>query len=140
MRDFVAIVPIDDKLNIYLSKEYRPAWETEIYQIPAGNIKKKGAKEFLKQAHNELREEVGLGAKRTEKILTCPIGGRINQKVTIYLAQDLFPSSKDPDPYEVIEVVKMPFMKAYRLFLEEKIPTTSYSLLGMALVKEKLRL
>lgn len=140
LRDFVAIIPIDNAFNIYLVKEYRSAWEKEIYQIPAGNIEKQGGKELLKQAHNELREEVGLDTKKMEKILTSPVSSRINQKVNFYLAQDLFPSSKKPDPGEIIEVVKMPFGKAYRLFLEGKIPTTIYTILGMILVKEKLKL
>jgi 8-oxo-dGTP pyrophosphatase MutT (NUDIX family) len=140
LRDFVAIVPIDDKFNVYLVKEYRSAWEKEIYQIPAGNIRKQGEKEILKQAHNELREEVGLDARRMEKILTFPVSSRINQKMNLYLAQDLFPSSKKPDPDEIVEVVKMPFRKAYKLFLKGKMQTTIQTILGMVLAKEKLKL
>lgn len=138
--DFVAIVPIDDKMNIYLSKEWRLAWEDEVLQIPAGQCKGKTEKAILKQARNELREEAGLDAKKWEKLLTCPFAARKRQRIHLFLARDLFKSRKEPDEDEVIEAVKMPFKKAYRLFLSGKKLTTSYTVLGMALAKEKLNL
>jgi len=60
------------------------------------------------------------------------------------LAQDLYKSAKQPDEGEIIEVVKMPFTKACRDFFSGKIPTTSYTLVGLtlalALAKDKLKL
>jgi ADP-ribose pyrophosphatase len=138
--DFVAIVAVDSQKNIYLSKEWRVAWGKEILQIPAGGIEKENKKKMIKQARKELREEVGLDAKKLEKILTSPFAARWRQKVHIYLAQDLFESKKKSDQDEIIKVVKMPFQKAYKLFLSGKIPTTSYTILGMALAKEKLKI
>ncbi|MCJ7829685.1 ADP-ribose pyrophosphatase, partial [Patescibacteria group bacterium] len=66
--DAVVIVPIDKEKNIYLVKEWRATWEKEILQVPAGTCKGKTKKEILKQANNELREEVGLGAKKWKKL------------------------------------------------------------------------
>ena len=68
--DAVAVVALDDKQNIYLSKEWRPVWEEEILQIPAGMCKGKTEKEILKQASNELREEIGVDAKKWQKLIT----------------------------------------------------------------------
>lgn len=138
--DFVAIVAIDDKKNIYLSKEWRSAWEKEILQIPAGSCKSKKEKAILRQAHNELREEIGLDAKKWERLVTCPSDARRRTKVHIFLATDLCESKKRKEDSEIIEVIKMPFDKAYKLFLEGKELTTSYTILGMALAKEKLNL
>ena len=138
--DAVAVVALDKNKNIYLSKEWRSAWQKEILQIPAGMCKYKTEKGILKQAHNELREEIGLDAKKWEKLITFLLSGRQRTKFHIFLAQDLYQSKKDPDEEEAIEVIKMPFIKACRVFLSGKIPTTSYTLVGVALAKEKLKL
>lgn len=138
--DAVAIVALDKEKNIYLSKEWRSAWQRKIIQIPSGMCSSKIEKGILKQAHNELREEVGMDAKKWEKLVTFFLGGRHRAKVHIYLAQDLYKSAKKPDEYENIEVVKMPFAKACRDFLSGKILTTSYTIAGIALAKVKLKL
>lgn len=62
--DAVAIVALDKEKNIYLSKEWRSAWQRKIIQIPSGMCSSKIEKGILKQAHNELREEVGMDAKK----------------------------------------------------------------------------
>lgn len=138
--DFVAIVAIDDQMNIYLSKEWRVAWEKEIVQIPAGEFKGGGERARLRQARNELGEEVGLDAKKWEKLINCIFSVREKKWVHIYLATNLFKSKKKREDSEIIEVVKMPFKRAYRLFLSGKIPTNSSTIIGMALAKEKLNL
>lgn len=137
--DFVAIVALDNKSNIYLSKEWRSAWEKEILQIPAGAIEK-NRKEIIKQARNELREEIGFDAKKWEKLVTVCFDARDKKRIHIFLAQDLFKSKKKADEDEIIKVVKMPFKKSYNFLLSGKKPTTSYTLLGVALAKEKLKL
>jgi ADP-ribose pyrophosphatase len=100
----------------------------------------KTASGALKQARYELREEIGLDAKKWQKLITYLSGGRQKSKIHIFLAQDLYLSSKRPDDGEIIEVVKMPFAQAYRDFLSGKIPTVGYTLVGLALAKERLKL
>lgn len=138
--DGVVIVPIDKEKNIYLSKEWRVAWEKEILQLPAGQCNGKTKKEILKQARNELREEIGLDAKKWKKLITCGLSSRERGKIHIFLAQNLFDSKKAREDGEIIEVVKMPFKKAYQLLFRKKVLTTSYTLLGMVLAKEALKL
>lgn len=138
--DAVAIVAVDKDKNIYLSKEWRVAWGKELLQIPAGMCGGKTGKAFLKQARNELREEIGFDAKKWEKLISFSFSGRQNTIFHIFLAQDLYKSPKKPDENEIIEVVKMPFKKACDIFLSGKILTTSYTLIGIALTKNKLKL
>lgn len=137
--NFVAIVALDERNNIYLSREWRSAWEKEILQIPAGQIEKENKKEIIKQARNELREEIGFDAKKMEKLVTLCFSARDKKIIHIFLARDLFKSKKKPDQDEIIKVVKIPLEKAYKLFLSGKELTTSYTLLGIALAKEKLK-
>lgn len=138
--DFVAVVALDEKKNIYLSKEWRSAWEKEILQIPAGECHFKTEKERLLQARNELREEIGFDAQKWQKLVSCPSDARRRAKVHLFLATKLFKSKKENEDSEIIKPVKMPFHKAYKLFLNGKKATTSYTILGMALAKEKLKI
>lgn len=138
--DAVAIVAIDGKKNIYFSKEWRVVVSGEMTQIPAGMCKGKTKKEILKQARNELREEIGFDAKKWEKLGSFILGGRQKCLFHVFLARELFKSPKDPDEGEIIEVVKMPFRKVCRDFLSGKILTTSFSLAALALAKERLKL
>jgi hypothetical protein len=41
MADFVDIVPIDKKGNVYFVKEWRVAWEKDVLRIPTGRVKEK---------------------------------------------------------------------------------------------------
>lgn len=138
--DGVAVVAIDNQKNIYLIKEWRVAWEKEILELPAGQCRGKTEKEILKQARKELREEAGLDAKKWEKLITCYHEPRKRMKIHIYLATNLFKSKKSREDTEIIEVCKLSFQKAYKLFLSGKELTTSYTLLGMNLAKERLKL
>lgn len=134
----VAIIPIDEKGNVYLCKEWRPAWKSDIIQIPAGGCNAEDEEGRLKQVHNELREEIGMDAKKVEKLITYYGGGRMNYIIHLYLAQGLFPSKKDPDEGEIIEIIKMPFEEAYKLFIKGKEPTLGSTVIGLLLAKDKL--
>ena len=135
----VAIVPIDEKGNIYLCKEWRPAWKTEVTQIPAGGCNAQDEDGRIKQAHNELREEIGMDAKKLEKLITYYGGGRMNYVIHVYFATGLFPSKKDPDEGEIIEVIKMPFEKAFDKFIKMGEPTFGSTVIGLLMAKDKLR-
>lgn len=140
-RDSVSVVAIDDKNNVYFSKEWRSAWKKKIIIIPAGAVKKNASeRENLEQARNELREEIGFDAKKFVKLATVLNSARIRNKVHIYLANGLYKSPKKPDTDEIIEIVKMPFKKAYKMFLNGKEETTGYTILSLILAKEKLKM
>jgi len=135
--DFVAIVALDKKTNIYLVEEWRLAFGKKILQIPAGGCE---SKNIIKEAKKELMEEIGMNAKKWQNLITCPLASRQTTKLHILLARDLFEAKRERSDEEIIEVVKLPFKKALKLFFSEKIPTTSYTILGMLLAKEKLKL
>jgi ADP-ribose pyrophosphatase len=138
--DSVVIVPIDDNNNVYFSKEWRYAWKRKIIMLPSGGVKPNAKEaENIKQVHNELREEVGLDARKIEKLITALRGAKTRHIIHIYLATDLFKSYKKPDNDEFIEVVKMPLNKALESFLSEKIETLDDTILALILAKEKLR-
>jgi ADP-ribose pyrophosphatase len=130
------IIAVDDKSNIYLSKEWRPAWRRRIIAIPGGNIK---GKDIVKNARRELREEIGFDARKIKKLITVLLGSKIKRKINIYLATGLFESPKKPDADELIDVVKMPIKRACKMFLSGKELTTAYTILGIILAMKKLK-
>ena len=134
--DVVAILPIDKDGNVYLVKEWRPAWRKDITQVPAGHCPYKTEEGIIKQVHNELREETGMDAKKLTKLVTYAPSARMNYKVHLFLAEDLFSSYKDPDEDELIEVIKMPFKKAYKLYVEDNKLTTSSTILALVMAKD----
>lgn len=134
--DVVAILPIDNEGNVYFCKEWRPAWRKDLIQIPAGHCSAKTEKGRLKQAHNELREETGMDARKLKKMVVYAPSARMNYMVHLYLAQDLFLSAKAPDDDEFIEVVKIPFEEAYQRFVKNWELTTSSTMMGLALAKD----
>ncbi len=134
--DVVAILPIDDKGNVYFVSEWRPAWRKDIIQIPAGHCPYKTEKGRIKQAHNELREETGMDCKKLTKLISYAPSSRMNYKVHLYLAESLFASYKDPDEDELIKVVKIPFKKAYKMFVEDNKLTTSSTITSLVLAND----
>lgn len=67
--DVVAVLPVDTDGNVYLIKEWRPAWRQDVIQIPTGHCTYKTEPGRLKQVHNELQEEIGMDAKKLKKIV-----------------------------------------------------------------------
>lgn len=139
--DVVAVVALDDNNNIYLSEEWRAAWEKNILTLPAGGVNSDATeKERIQQARNELREEIGFDCKKIEKLGTFLASARTKRRYHSYLAKDLFESPRNKDPDEIVKVVKMPFSKALDLFLNGKKETTNCTMLSLLLARDKLRL
>ncbi len=140
LTDFVTVIAIDKQKNIYFSKEWRLSWGQDVIQAVAGACPYKSEKRILLQARNELREEIGLDAKKWYKLTSACHNSRIKITVHIFLAYDLFPSKKKNEEDEIIETVKMPFNQAFEQMLSGKFKTTTCTMLGMLLAKKKLKI
>ncbi|MBI2542754.1 MAG: NUDIX hydrolase [Candidatus Aenigmarchaeota archaeon] len=134
----VATVALDDDNNVCIGREYKVVHRDFIYTIAAGGINTDSEKVLKDQAIRELREEFGFNARRIEKIATVMNDGRSSLRWHIYLARDIYHDPLEKDPGEVIETLKVPIDEAIKLMLTNK--THSIALLGILLVKEKLKL
>ncbi len=136
--DSVSVVAVDDVGNVYLVKEWRVAWNKEIMQIPAGGVRQGSSEEeMVQQAHNEIREELGMDARKIEKLISVLDFARSHTRFNIFLATGLFESKKNPDENEFVKITKMPLDDALKFFLK-KSDTPFYTILGLMLAKEKL--
>ncbi len=76
----------------------------------------------LQAARRELREEVGLGARKWERLLRIlPSPGFCDETVTLYRATGLFSSAAEPDPDERITVLTMSIAGALKLLGSQRI-------------------
>ena len=135
--DSVIIIPMQ-RDDVYLTKEWRIAWNEHLVTAPAGDIgRSRTERQRLFHARKELREEIGLDAKNIRKLGKFFLSARTNSTCHVYLARGLFKSELPRDEGEYIEIVTMPFKKAFDMFLSGELPTTSNCIAAFALAKAK---
>jgi 8-oxo-dGDP phosphatase len=89
----VAIVALDEDGDVVLVNQYRHPVGARLDELPAGLLDVEG-ESLLKAAQRELFEEAGLDAAQWFQLLTLYTSpGMTNEKITIFLAQGLTPSS-----------------------------------------------
>jgi len=107
-------LPLFDDGRVALVKQYRHPARRELLEIPAGRIEDGETPEMC--AAREMEQETGFRAGRIEKLAefyTTP--GFCEEKLHVYLATDLAPSSQALDHDELVEVVYLPFAEAARM-------------------------
>ena len=116
----VAIVPVDKDGNIYFVRQYRHAAKGMVLEIPAGMIEKGENPE--KAALRELVVETGhKGGKLTIVTDTNMAIGICNEKVYLYVAEDLSEGVANPDEDEFIEIEKYSIDEAVKMVFDGKI-------------------
>ncbi len=98
-----AVVPVTEKGNILLVKQYRNALDQETLEIPAGGIEPNET--ALECVMREIEEETGFKAGRMEHLMTIITAiGFCDEKIPIYIAFDLEASKQNLDEDEFIDV------------------------------------
>lgn len=107
MADAVMAVPLTAGGSVLFTVEYSPAFDESVLILPSGGIE---AGETPAQAINrELQEEAGYKAGRLDLLgVLCPFIKYLNQRITVYLAQDLQPSRLPADESFEIGVEAVP--------------------------------
>jgi ADP-ribose pyrophosphatase len=121
-----AVLPLLDPRSaedptILLIRQYRYASGGYLLEVPAGRPDREG-EPWETCASRELEEETGLVAGRLTRltsILTTP--GFTDERIHLFLAEDLRPGQTAPDHDEFIEVVKLPLSEALQKVRDEEI-------------------
>lgn len=112
----VAVVPLIDG-DIILIEQYRAPVDANVLEIPAGKLDPADTS-TVEAAKRELLEETGFHAgPLTELTAILTTVGFTDEKITIYLADDLTSGETKPDGIEerAATIVRMPFTEAVQL-------------------------
>ena len=129
-----AIVAVTDEKNIFLLKQFRYVIGDYIWEIPAGTLESGEAP--LDCAKRELIEETGVCA-RSWKTLgeMTPAPGYTDERIHVFLAQQLIPAKQNLDPDEIIDVHQVPFDNALAMIRDGRIADAK-SITGILMARD----
>lgn len=114
------ILAIDSENCVFLVCQYRKGAEREMLEIPAGKLEL--GEDPKSCAVRELEEEIGAVAGKIESLGEFfPTPAYCSEKISIYLATDLTLREQHLDAGEFLEVVKIPFAKAFDMVMSGEI-------------------
>ncbi|MGB5445197.1 MAG: ADP compounds hydrolase NudE [Psychromonas sp.] len=114
----VLIVPFYDAETILLIREYAAGTHSYELGFPKGIIDPGETAEFA--ANRELKEEVGFGARRLQKLKTVTMApSYFSSEMTLFMAFDLYPEKIEGDEPEPLEVIKWPLKKVDELLARD---------------------
>lgn len=115
-----SVLPIDEKGNVFLTKEFHYGVERVTIEVISGAIDE--GETPIEAAKRELKEEVGLLANKWiplgfidpfTQIVACP-----NH---LFIAEELSTTPTAPEGTEQIETLKIPYDKVFEMVMEGKI-------------------
>ncbi|MCI8293202.1 MAG: NUDIX hydrolase [Hespellia sp.] len=116
-----AVVPITEEGNILMVRQYRNALDRYTWEIPAGKLDEPG-EPGIECASRELEEETGYRSENLELLITLRTTVAFcNERIEVFVAQNLIPSKQHLDEGEYIDVKAFSLEELQRMILEQKI-------------------
>ncbi|AFA39831.1 ADP-ribose pyrophosphatase [Pyrobaculum oguniense TE7] len=117
--------------DVLFVRQYRPALGRYTLELPSGVVADGETPEDA--AARELEEETGFKPTSLELLFKGIVSPGYSTEVAhIFLARDTIPGRISPEPYEVIEVVKIPLSeaceKAHKMEIEDLRATAALAL------------
>ena len=132
----IGILPLDKDLNTYLVGQFRFPLNEYSWEIPEGGCPE--GTDILATAKRELKEEVGLTAKKWTPLLTMHISNCVTDEIGyVFIAQDLMEGIAEPEETEELVIKKLSFEEVFQMVMKEEI-TDSISV--AAILKTKILL
>ncbi len=116
----VCVVPLTDKNEILMVKQFRYPYREVVLEIPAG--KKDPGEDPFTTGKRELKEETGATAKEYVELGELyPSPGYCGEIIWMYGAKGLSFGDVDPDEDEFLEVEKVPLKTAVEMIIKGEI-------------------
>ncbi len=117
----VCVLPIDENGDIYMVRQFRYPFMTALYELPAGKLE--FGEDHRTCGIRELKEETGAEADEIE-YMGCiyPTVAYDTEIIHMYLARGLHFGEQKLDEGEFLDVVKMPFEKAFEMAMNGELP------------------
>ena len=116
----VCMVPVDERSDVLLVRQYRKAVELDLLEVPAGGIEPNETPE--EAVVRELQEEVGYTAGKVKPLAGFWVSpGWCTEYMYSYLATKLTPATLEADFDENITVVRVPLDSILELIGEGQI-------------------
>ncbi len=118
----VCIIPLTDKNEVVLERQYRYAVREELIEIPAGKLDSPD-EDRREAALRELREETGyIPSELIDLGVYYGSPALIGERIQMYLARGLVRGEQELDSDEFLEVFTMPITQAAEKVLGGEIP------------------
>ena len=118
----VCVVPMTREGEVICVKQYRYAVGRLMLEIPAGKLDSKD-EDPLEAAKRELREETGaVSGKMTYLGVFYSSPAILDEKIHMYLAEELEYGKTDFDEDEFIEIVKIPISELVDMIQAGEVP------------------
>ena len=116
----VVILPVLDAGHVVLIRNFRFSVGTTLWEIPAGTVEPE--EELEACARRELAEETGYTAAAwTYRGFLYASPGVLDEKLHLFIAEDLTPGAMRPEADEQIEPVTLELKEAIRMCLDGEI-------------------
>lgn len=127
----VVILPVIDDDHLCLIRSFRPAIDRELIELPAGT--REPEEDPLFSASRELAEETGYRAARWQHWGDFfPAPGILDERMSLYVAQDLTPGPPAREAGEQITNLIVDRAEASRM-IQERVVVDGKTLIGLLL-------
>ena len=135
-RGSAVIIPVFADDTVALVKQYRHPAVRYLLEAPAGGLNDRERPDVA--AARELEEELGLIAGNIEKLSEFFVSpGFCEEKMWVYLATDLTPTTQRPEDDEILEVVRIPFSQALEMITDGEIEDAK-TIIGLMLAAPRI--
>lgn len=116
----VCVVPINEKGEILMVKQFRYPFQTVLTELPAGKLEL--GEDHREAGLRELREETGAVCEKFEYLGVCyPSVAYLTEKIHMYMATGLTFENQSLDEDEFLDVVKIKLEDAVDMIMNGEL-------------------